>query len=111
MLLVAPIHVSPAGPITFGGHDPPPMHSSMMEFLAKQTDVLSKVVATVNAPKETGQLRSSIRIAPQVDWPKLGDDPSARGREVEEFYEKFEGTVGLANDGAGMTEKECLITL
>ena len=33
------------------------------------------------------------------------------GREVEEFYEKFEGIVMLANNAQGMPDKEMLIAL
>ena len=50
------------------------------------------------------KLSSTIRVNPTIQWPKLGDDgPDCR--EVAEFFEAFEETVGLANDGAGMTDK------
>ena len=38
-------------------------------------------------------------------------DDTGGGREVEEFYEKFEGIVMLANNGQGMPDKEMLIAL
>ena len=56
------------------------------------------------------KLASTIRVNPTISWPKLGDDgPDCR--EVAEFFESFEETVGLANDGAGMSDKERLKVL
>ena len=36
---------------------------------------------------------------------------TVRTAEVAEFFETFEETIGLANDGAGMSEKERLKVL
>ena len=53
---------------------------------------------------------STIKVEPKVQWPRLGDD-NAGGRDVEEFYEKFEDICGLANNGTGMLDKEMLVAL
>ena len=53
---------------------------------------------------------STIRIQPKIVWPKL-DDKDSFGREVEEFFDKFESICQLANDGRGMSDTERLTTL
>ena len=51
-----------------------------------------------------------IQVNPKVIWPMLGDDGPG-GREVEDFYKRYEEVCGIARDGEGMTEKEKLMTL
>ena len=45
-----------------------------------------------------------IQVKPQIQWPSL-DDTDA---DIDDFLERFEETVGLANDGLGMAERERL---
>ena len=54
-----------------------------------------------------GELRSVIQVKPQIQWPSL-DDADA---DIDDFLERFEETVGLANDGMGMAERERLRVL
>ena len=53
---------------------------------------------------------STIKIEPQVKWPKLGDDGPG-GKEIEQFYERFEEIAAIAKDGEGMNDREMLMTL
>ena len=69
------------------------------QVVTKQTELLERVL---DRPKSQG---STIKVEPRVYWPKLGDDGPG-GKEVEEFYESFEGICGLANNGTGMSDKE-----
>ena len=55
-------------------------------------------VATNSRPER----RSAIQVRPNIQWPALTDD----NHVVEAFFDMFEETCGLANDGAGMTEVE-----
>ena len=73
-------------------------------MLAKQTELLTRVV---DKPKTQS---STIRVEPNVYWPRLGDDGPG-GKEVKEFYEKFEEICGLANNGTGMSDREMLVAL
>ena len=41
--------------------------------------------------------RSTIQVSPKVSWPML-DDECSDYRLVQEFYDTFEATIGLAND-------------
>ena len=54
--------------------------------------------------------RSTIQVTPKISWPML-DDECSDYRSVQEFYDTFEATIGLANDGDGMTDIEKLTTL
>ena len=54
--------------------------------------------------------RSTIQISPKVTWPVLDDDFTDH-KSVTDFYDQFESTVHLANDGQGMSDLEVLITL
>ena len=76
-------------------------------LLAKQTEIMEKL-----ADKGCGDRTSTIRVEPKVHWPHLdlGDDGPG-GREVEEFYENFEGICGLANNGKGVADKEMGVSL
>ena len=78
--------------------------------MEKQTQILEAALA---APRSSAAPRGGtgvIQVRPEIHWPKLGDDGPG-GREVEEFYEKYEEICGIARDGQGMTEKERLLTL
>eukprot|EP00969_Alexandrium_andersonii_P267108 11804194-Alexandrium_andersonii.AAC.1 len=58
-----------------------------------------------------GKTQPSVaKVTPTFKWPILGDNgPDAKG--VEEFYEKYEDSRRLANDGRGMNPTEHLTTL
>ena len=73
--------------------------------MLKQAELLEKII---NKPKHTPS--STIRVEPKVQWPRLGDDGPG-GKEVLEFYEKFEEITGLANNGTGMSDREMLVAL
>ena len=62
-------------------------HAAVMD---KQTELIAEVLKRNSAPR----LQSTINVDPRVQWPKLTDDTGG-GREVEEFYEKFEGSKAL----------------
>ena len=81
-----------------------PGESQLAEIMANQTALIK---AVLDKPKVPG---STIKVEPKVYWPKLGDDGSG-GNEVEDFYKKFEGICGLANNGTGMADKEMLVAL
>ena len=64
-----------------------------------------------NEEKERARNRNStIKVEPRITWPTLGDDGPG-GREVLDFYERFEEFCDLANDGWGMADREQLIAL
>eukprot|EP00435_Cladocopium_sp_Y103_P053296 s165_g17.t1 len=77
--------------------------ATFAEALEKQTQVMAEALT-----KKTK--RSTIQVSPKVSWPMLDDDCSDY-RSVQEFYDTFEATIGLANDGEGMTDMEKLTTL
>jgi hypothetical protein len=81
-----------------------PGETLMAEAISNQTELLKAVLNKPSVP------RSTIRVEPKVYWPKLGDDGTG-GREVEEFYEKFEDICSLANNGSGMADKEMMVAL
>ncbi len=83
---------------------PPPAPAGMLELMESQQKLLQ---AVIDKPKEH---RSTIKVEPKVWWPKLGDDGPG-GKEVEDFYEKFEDICSLANNGTGMADKEMLVAL
>ena len=64
------------------------------EALEKQTQVMAEALS-----KKTK--RSTIQVSPKVSWPML-DDECSDYRSVQEFYDTFEATIGLA-----MTAKAC----
>jgi hypothetical protein len=78
--------------------------------LASQQELLAQALVRDRADDKPRLQQSTIKVEPKVYWPKLGDDGPG-GKEVEEFYEKFEEVCGLANNGVGMRDKEMLITL
>ena len=78
--------------------------AQLTEILDKQTQLLERAL---DKPRVAS---STIKVEPKVFWPKLGDDGPG-GKEVEEFYEKFEEICSLANDGTGMSDKEMLVAL
>ncbi len=82
---------------------PPP--TGIVELIESQQKL---VQAVLDKPKQ--ETRSTIRVEPKVYWPKLGDDGPG-GKEVEEFYDKFEDICSLANNGSGMPDKEMLVAL
>ena len=77
------------------------------QVLAQQTELLKGLIDRP-AKKQGG--RSTIRVEPRVVWPKL-DDHGSGGREVEEFYTRFEEICNIANDGEGMADREMIIAL
>ena len=81
-----------------------PMPVEFATALENQTKLLE---AVLNKPKP---LNSTIRVEPKVTWPRLGDDGPG-GKEVEDFYEKFEDLCSLANNGNGMQDQEMMVAL
>ena len=77
--------------------------SAFAEAIEKQTKVMAEALGKK-------QKRSTIQVSPKVHWPTL-DDECSDYRSVQEFYDSFEATIGLANDGDGMTDMEKLTTL
>ena len=72
--------------------------------MGAQTEFL-KTLAKQGAKKN---IASTIRINPTVSWPVLDDTD----HDIEDFFDRFDEIVELANDGAGMTWPEklrCLI--
>ncbi|CAE7222588.1 pol [Symbiodinium necroappetens] len=65
----------------------------LADLLTKQTELL-KLALEKKPPK-----RSTIQVTPKVQWPVLDDDCSDF-RSVQEFYDQFEATIALANDGS-----------
>ena len=49
-------------------------------------------------------------MEPKLDWPMLNDGHTG-GRDVEEFYERFEEMCGLALNGTGMAPREMMVCL
>ena len=92
----------------------PAREDAMAEAIQAQSKALIGAVQAMQTIVEKQgkdkKLSSTIRVNPTIQWPKLGDDGPER-REVGEFFEAFEETVGLANDGAGMSDKERLKVL
>ena len=87
-----------------GGQSSSSSGDALAEVLKKQTEILQAALEK-KPPK-----RSTIQVTPKVQWPVLDDDCSDF-RSVQEFYEQFEATIALANDGEGMTDMEALVTL
>ena len=56
---------------------------------------------------QSDEPRSTITERPTMDWPHLGDEDV----DVDDFFERFEETIGLANDGRGMNARERLRVL
>ena len=92
----------------------PARDDAIAEALQAHTKALMQTMQTMQTiaerQKDKKVLSSTIRVNPTVQWPKLSDDgPDCR--EVEAFFESFDDTCGLANDGAGMADKERLKVL
>ena len=81
--------------------------NTIAEALKGQTAALKNILDKASAPSKK---RSTIQVSPKVAWPILNDSCSDH-RSVQEFYDSFESTVQLANDGEGMNELEMLTTL
>jgi len=77
-----------------------------MDHLSAQTALLLKLSGERRGDTPGSELRNVIRITPHINWPFLGDDD----QKVDRFVNKFESTIGLANDGRGMAPSEKLIT-
>ena len=77
--------------------------SAFAQALEKQTRVMTEALTRKSK-------RSMIQVTPKISWPML-DDECSDHRSVQEFYDTFEATIGLANDGDGMTDMEKLTTL
>ena len=74
-------------------------------FMDTQQEFLKKL-----SEKETQKKTpaSTIRVTPTVQWPVLDDTDN----DVEDFFDRFDEVVDLANDGQGMSWPEklrCLI--
>ena len=74
----------------------------------EQTACLNKVLDKITEEKPPRQPASMIKIEPKVSWPHLGDEHKG-GTEVQDFYDKFEEMCSLANNGAGLADKEMMI--
>jgi hypothetical protein len=81
--------------------------NTIAEALKGQTAALKTILDKASAPPKK---RATIQVSPKVAWPILNDSCSDP-RSVQEFYDSFESTVQLANDGEGMNELELLTTL
>ena len=85
--------------------------AALTTLVAEQTKLMTasqEMMVKSQALKD--RPKSTIRIEPKVTFPHLGDE-NMGGREAEEFFEKFEDMMGLANDGQGMNPTEKLVTL
>jgi hypothetical protein len=75
---------------------------------AEQTKAMMLMMSGLHKDKK--KLSSTIRVNPTIQWPRLSDDgPDCR--EVDEFFDKFDETCALANDGEGMADRERLKVL
>ena len=83
-----------------------PQQDALAEAITAQTAAMMQMM------KESKKkaVSSTIRVNPTIQWPKLTDE-GPDSREVEDFFDKFEDTCGLANDGAGMSDMERLKVL
>ena len=90
-----------AGVGSVGSATPGP--DAIAAVMEKQTELLEKAL---NRPQENRRTNSTIKVEPKVTWPHLGDDGPG-GKEVEEFYIKFEDICSLANNGSGMADRKC----
>ncbi len=79
---------------------------TLADALKGQTEALKAMLSTTHEKRK----RSTIQVSPKVLWPTLNDSCTDH-RSVEEFYQTFESTVQLANDGEGMSDLEMLTTL
>ena len=72
-----------------------PASPQLESIMEKQNQILEAALA---APRGSAAPRGGtgvIQVRPEIHWPKLGDDGPG-GREVEEFYEKYEEICGIA---------------
>ena len=78
---------------------------ALVANLEKQTEALQNTIS------QRGDSRgSTIRVEPKVTWPHLGDE-STGGKEAEEFFERLEDIMSLANNARGLSHKERLVAL
>lgn len=77
-----------------------------------ETTSLTKVLAGQQKLIEhhTDKKGFAIKAEPWVKWPTLGDE-SVGGRDVKDFYDRFEEIVGLANNGQGMDKNKMMSAL
>ncbi|CAE7299989.1 unnamed protein product, partial [Symbiodinium necroappetens] len=101
---------SAAVPFLSGAMAAPPPSGSTDGLLASLADQTKAVAAALEKSKGRERPRSTIQISPKVTWPALDDDFTDH-KSVMDFYDQFESTVHLANDGQGMSDLEVLITL
>ena len=85
-----------------------------MGALLKNMDVqTAALLQLLSAPSQrasrpdNGGVRSVLQVKPQISWPVLDD----KDNDVDDFIDEFESTVGLANDGLGMADREKLRVL
>ena len=76
----------------------------------KQEDLLERQTQIFERLAQPKGAQSTIIVKPEIKWPKL-DDNSTGPKDAEDFFKKFEGFTGLANNGSGMPPAEELITL
>ena len=74
--------------------------ASLGAVMTKMLEVQERLADRVTNAKP--ERRSAIQVRPNIQWPILTDDD----HDVEGFFDSFEETCGLANDGAGMTDAE-----
>ena len=86
----------------------PNRDQALIDALGAQTKALLAMGA--DKGKEKKFLSSTIRVNPTITWPKLMDE-GPEARDVEDFFDRFDETCGLANDGAGMSDMERLKVL
>ena len=80
----------------------------MMLLLEQQSKILQNLTSQSSRPP---QKKSTINVAPRVNWPTLNDETTSNGREVELFFRKIEEITDIMNDGDGMPDREKLIAL
>jgi hypothetical protein len=82
--------------------------NTLADALKGQTETLKAILSShSSAPPRK---RATIQVSPKVVWPILNDSCTDH-KSVQDFYDSFESTVQLANDGEGMNALELLTTL
>ena len=80
----------------------------MIKSLRDQATAFSEwAMKQESQPRGKGQ---TIKVEPKLNWPTLSD-ANTGGRDVEEFYERFEEMVGLANNATGMRQSGLRVSM
>ena len=88
----------------------PPELNALMKNMDVQTAALLQLLSAQQqrpARADADGVRSVLQVKPQISWPVLDD----KDNDVDDFIDEFESTVGLANDGLGMADREKLRVL